>query len=93
MNTTETTATWRRDPGLPYQQLDEETIVVDPARREVHLLNATAARVWELCETPRSLEDLVSELAEEYEAPEDELRTSVAELLAVLGERRLVIAA
>jgi PqqD family protein of HPr-rel-A system len=92
MSTTETT-TWRRDTGLPHQQLDEETIVVDPAHREVHLLNETAARVWELCETPRSLEDLVSELAEEYEAPEEELRASVAELLAVLTERRLVVAA
>ena len=36
--------TYQRDPGLPFQKLDEETIVVDPRTREVHLLNDTAAR-------------------------------------------------
>ena len=38
--------TYQRDPGLPFQTLEEETIVVDPKTREVHLLNDTAARVW-----------------------------------------------
>ena len=41
------TASWRRDAELPFQKLDEETIVVDPRRREVHLLNETAARIWD----------------------------------------------
>ena len=85
--------TWRRDPGLPHQKLDEETIVVDPARREVHLLNETAARVWELCETPRSLDDLVVALADEYDADDSELRASVAELLSSLGDKQLIVAA
>jgi hypothetical protein len=31
--------TFKRDPALPYQKLDEETIVVDPRSREVHLLS------------------------------------------------------
>jgi PqqD family protein of HPr-rel-A system len=92
MTTTQNT-TWHRDPELPHQKLDEETIVVDPARREVHLLNETAARVWELCETPRSLDELVDALADEYDAADDELRASVAELLNALGEKRLVVAA
>jgi hypothetical protein len=87
------TPTWRRDPSLPHQKLDEETIVVYPARREVHLLNETAARVWELCATPRSLDELVTALAHEYEVATDELRRDVAEILELLGDRHLVIAA
>ena len=46
--TTISGAAWRRDPGLPHQRLEEDTIVVDPRRREVHLLNETVTRVWEL---------------------------------------------
>ena len=86
-------ATWRRDPGLPHQKLDEETIVVDPARREVHLLNETAARVWELCATPSSLDDLVTALGDEYDVPAAELRAAVVELVSLLGEKRLLVAA
>ena len=40
--------TFKRDAGVPFQKLEEETIVVDPRTREVHLLNDTAARIWEL---------------------------------------------
>jgi len=52
---------WRRDGELPFQKLDEETIVVDPKRREVHLLNETAARIWELLASPQSVDDLTAE--------------------------------
>ena len=69
---------WRRDAELPFQQLDEETIVVDPRSREVHLLNETAARIWELLAAPRSLDELVATLGDEYDADEDELRAAVA---------------
>jgi len=40
--------TLRRDPTLPFQRMDEDAIVVDTRTREVHLLNETAARIWEL---------------------------------------------
>jgi len=82
---------WRRDPDLPFQQLDEDTIVVDPRRREVHLLNETAARVWELLASPHSLEELVTTLAEEYDAPADEVRASTEDLVRDLGEKGVFV--
>ena len=36
-----TAARWKRESELPFQRLDEETIVVDPRQRTVHLLNET----------------------------------------------------
>jgi len=86
-------AAWRRDPDLPFQKLEEETIVVDPRRREVHLLNDTAAQVWELLESPQSVDGLVASLAEAYDAPEDELRGAVVELLSGLEQKGLLLPA
>jgi len=86
-------ATWRRDPGIPFQRLEEETVVVDPSRREVHLLNDTAARIWELLSTPHSVEQLVAELDEEYDAPPEELRSAVEELVSSFGEKGLLLGA
>jgi PqqD family protein of HPr-rel-A system len=82
--------TYARDPGVPHQKLDEETIVVDPRSREVHLLNETAARIWELLASPRSLDDLTTALAEEYDAPTDEVRGAVQEMLGALQDKGLL---
>ena len=84
---------WRRDPELPYQKLEEETIVVDPKRRAVHLLNETAAQVWELLAVPRSIDDLVQALGDDYDAPADEVRDAVTELVGGLEEKGLLVAA
>ncbi len=90
--TTDVSRTWRRDMALPYQRLAEETIVVDPQRREVHLLNETAARVWELLEAPRTVAEIVAALADEYDAADDELRDAVSELLEdLVGKAVLVV--
>jgi PqqD family protein of HPr-rel-A system len=83
--------TWKRDPGLPFQTLEEETIVVDPRTREVHLLNDTAARIWELLGSAQSVDELTRALGEEYDAPADELRAGVEELLAGFSEKGLLV--
>jgi len=83
---------WRRDAELPFQKLDEETIVLDPRRREVHLLNETAARLWELLAAPQSVDELAATLADEYDAAEPEVREAVVECLGGLTEKGLLIA-
>ena len=89
-----TTATrWRRVAELPFQTLDEETLVVNPSRREVHLLNETATRVWELCASPQTLEDVVTALADEYDAPAEDVRSAVVELLDGLRDKSLLVSA
>jgi hypothetical protein len=82
-------ATWRRVGDLPFQTLDDETIVVDPARREVHLLNETATRIWELCASPRTVDDLVAGLSAEYDVSGEDARRAVVELLDGLRDKRL----
>jgi hypothetical protein len=86
-------ATWRRDPTLPFQRMSDETVVVDPRTREVHLFNATAARIWDLLETPRSVEELVRALADEYDGDPQTVRREVEGFVAALGGKRLVTVA
>lgn len=89
--TTTSPARWRRDGELPFQTLDEETIVLDPRRREVHLLNETAARLWEMLASPRSLDDLAATLADEYEVGGAELREAIVECVDGLTKKGLLI--
>ena len=80
----------RRVGSLPFQRMNEETLVVDPKTREVHLLNATASRVWELLARPQTVAELVGELGREFEAPEDTLRADVTALLGDLASKGLI---
>ena len=85
-------ASFLREEALPFQRLDEETIVVDPRSREVHLLNGTGARIWDLLETGSSLDQLVEALGEEYEgATPEELRGEVEAFLHDLGGKGLLV--
>jgi PqqD family protein of HPr-rel-A system len=84
---------WRRDPALPFQRMEEEAIVVNPRTREVHLLNETAARIWELLEAPRSIDDLVATLGEEFEAEPAALREAVEAFVSDLSGKGLLTAA
>jgi PqqD family protein of HPr-rel-A system len=87
------TPSFHRDLSLPFQRMDEETIVVDPRSREVHLLNETAARIWDLLETPASLDELCEALSDEYEgATPEALRAEVEGFLADLGGKGLLAA-
>lgn len=86
-------AAWRRDPDLPHQRLEEDTIVVDPRRREVHLLNETVTRVWELLASPHSIDELVAVLVKEYDAPPDEVRASTVEMVRDLDSKGVLLAA
>jgi PqqD family protein of HPr-rel-A system len=87
------TTSWSRDPALPYQRMDEEMIVIDPRAREVHLLNETAARIWDLLETPASVDELCAALADEYEgATPEALRAEVEGFVKDLSGKGLLAA-
>jgi pyrroloquinoline quinone biosynthesis protein D len=53
------------------------------------VLNETAIEVLQLCDGERSLDDIAAILSERYEGAD--VRDDVAELLAGIGERGLVI--
>lgn len=79
-----------RVTSLPFQTLNDETLVVDPRTREVHLLNPTATRIWDLLARPQTADALAATLAEEFEAPLDAIRTDVQGLLGELSAKGLV---
>jgi hypothetical protein len=72
--------------------MDEDALVVDPRTREVHLLNETGARIWELLETASSVDELCAALADEYEGvPAETLRHEVETFVTDLGGKGLLL--
>jgi hypothetical protein len=70
--------------------VDGETVMLDPTTSRYFGLEATGARIWELLETPKSQEQLVAALIEEYEVEPETCRAEVSQFLEVLDAAGLL---
>lgn len=80
----------QREPEVIFTRLDDELIALDTRSGIAHSLNTTGARVWELIETPASMESIWGRLGEIYDVDPATCREQVAMLLADLSRAGLV---
>jgi hypothetical protein len=74
---------WGPIPGIVWEEIGGETVVVDPARNTAWVLNSTATRVWKRLCDGLSPEAIAAELAGAGRAASDvlaEISAFVAEL-------------
>ncbi|MCP4548627.1 MAG: PqqD family protein, partial [bacterium] len=83
----------RRRSGVRAKDVGGETILYDTDREAIHVLNATAGVVWELCDGSHSVEEIAGRLAEAFEATDDaglDVESDVVDVLATLAKRGLL---
>ncbi len=49
------------------KKLGNETVLYDPEKKKVHILNQTAFFIWQLCENKYDTKDLVSTILNNFE--------------------------
>lgn len=86
-----TASRFHRRADAPAAPLGDRLLVLDVPRARFVGLNAVAARVWALLETPRSADDLVARLLAEYEVDADTCRAETGAVLVDLVARGLVV--
>ena len=67
-----------------------ETLLVDQTTGSVHVINQTAARVWELCADDPSVDEIVEGIAETYAIAPDEVREDVYEMVRTFSDLGVV---
>jgi hypothetical protein len=67
-------------PDVTLQRVGREAILHDAGTGQAHVINASAARVWELCDG-RSMDDLMRTFAEPYGRTVDEVRPDVERVI------------
>lgn len=75
------TVVWRTAPGF---------LVVADVAGEVTMAEGPSPEIWELLDRPRTIDQLVDELAERYGAPVDLVRADVSRFLRDLGAADVV---
>jgi PqqD family protein of HPr-rel-A system len=80
-------ATARSDVTL--QRVGPEAILHDASSGQAHVINASAARVWELCDG-RTMDDLLAAFAEPYGLEPETVRADVERVLTGFRELGLL---
>jgi len=70
--------------------VDGELVMLDPRRSRYFGLDAVGHRIWELLESPRSVEALCSELQGEFDVDAESCQGDVLVFLGQLAEAELV---
>ena len=80
----------RLSDQVMFQNLEGESVLLDLASESYFGLNEVGARVWELIDGTRSLDDIHRVLVAEYDADEAAVREDLARLTSELSERGLI---
>ena len=86
----EDSATLTPSPGVTCERVGGEGILHDDLAGRVHVLNASATRVWELCSGSPTVAELTESLARSYELAPADVRADVLKVLTELRARGLL---
>ena len=70
--------------------LDGEKVMMDLEKGQYFALNSVASRIWEVIQSPISINQVVDTLLEEYEVEREECEKSVLEFVQGLEDASLI---
>ncbi len=79
-----------RKPGVVFTRTGDQALLVDDEGGNVHVVNESAARVWELCESSPTVEEIVSRFADAYGKDADTVGADVDGILKTFRDLDLV---
>jgi len=81
---------FRRSDDLLGAEVGDELLMMSVEKGSYFSLNPVATRIWALLEQPRTLDELVASLTQEYDVPPATCSEETATFLAALRERGML---
>ena len=70
--------------------IDNEVVMMSSEKGMYYNLNPIGSRIWELLETPQTIESLCTQLMDEYDVDEATCKQETEEFIQSLSERGLI---
>jgi hypothetical protein len=80
----------QRRPGLLFNEIDGEVVMLSIENSEYYGMDKVGSRIWALLEQPISFKQLVDQLLEEYEVPEEKCREDTLAFVQNLTDKKLI---
>ena len=77
-------------PDVALQRVGQEAILHDRRNGRAHVINESAARIWDLCDGQASLDEIAIALAASYNIEASVVRGDVAQIIAKFRELRIL---
>ena len=71
--------------------LDQELVLVLPARGQVKVLNEVGARLWALVDGSRTVREIIELICQEYHVEASQAETDTCQFIQLLVDRELII--
>jgi len=81
---------YQRKKEMLSSRMDNETVMMHPESGKYFSLNPVATRIWEMLETPKTIEDLVKVLLDEFEAQPEVCKKETTEFIRILLEKEML---
>ncbi len=79
-----------RNPEMLSSNMDGEKVMMSIENGEYYGLNQIGSRIWELIETPKTIDDLVGKLTDEFDVSPEICENDVMVFLRELLEKNLI---
>ena len=79
-----------RDTRVAFTRAGDSAVLLDPRSGNYFSLSEVGADLWELCDGDRTIDDIVLELGERYDAPSQTILEDALELLHELEAEGLL---
>ena len=79
-----------KSPDLIWRSLDDGTVIINPEQGDVKVLNDVGARVWELVDGQRSIDQIALEITQDYEVSLDDANKDLKDYLNVMIDQGLL---
>jgi len=80
----------RRADNVICREIDNEIVAIKDDGLTVHVLNKTAARIWEMCDVNLGPDEMAAKLCERYDVSPERASADVRSALAKMMEKGLL---
>ena len=81
---------FRTRQGIICQKIDDEMVLLDRKREQIHQLNSVASFIWENLSIGTKVDDIVQLLTKHYAVDETTARNDVEQLISELQQKELI---
>ncbi len=80
----------QKTPDTVFRIIDEETVIVEPRKGMVTVINAVGSRIWELIDEKRTINNIVDIISTEYDIQPEEAKKDTLSFLRDLSEKDMI---
>ena len=78
-------------PGMVGRIVGDEAVIVLPGQGQVKVLNEVGARIWELADGSRTMQQIAREICQEFDVDETQAETDVNSFVGILVQKGILL--